>query len=72
MQTTLLICGIIALFISSLLWESVFKEIILICGTVLIWEMIETEVFADVRNKRKRKIIEKLLDSEIIENKCIE
>lgn len=72
MQTTFLICGIIILFISTLLWKSVFKEIILIFGTVLIWQIVEIEIFTDLKGKRRRKIIEKLLDSEIIENKCVE
>ena len=46
----------------------IFKEIILIGGWVLIWEMIELEIFSDVKEKRKRIILKKILNSEFIEN----
>lgn len=63
------ILGIIALFISTLLERTIFKEIVLIWGWVLIWEMIELEIFSDIRDRKKRKILKKLLNSEMIENK---
>lgn len=67
-QLIYLIIGIIALFVSSLLKDTIFKELILIGGWVLIWSMIEIEIFSDTELKRKRKILKQLLDSEISEN----
>ena len=68
MQLIYLIIGILSLVLSSLIKENIFKELILISGWVLIWEMIEIEIFSDTELKRKRKILKQLLNSEIIEN----
>lgn len=54
-QLIYLIIGIIALFVSSLLKDTIFKELILIGGWVLIWSMIEIEIFSDTELKRKKK-----------------
>ena len=67
-QIIYLLIGIIALFVSSIMDGNIFKEIILIGGWVLIWEMIELEIFSDVKEKRKRIILKKILNSEFIEN----
>ena len=66
-QIGLLILGIIFIFLSTQIQELVWKEIVLIVGWVPIWEMIRIELFLDVEGRRKRKIIKKLLNSEIIE-----
>lgn len=67
-QLIYLIIGILSLVLSSLIKENIFKELILISGWVLIWSMIEIEIFSDTELKRKRKILKQLLNSEIIEN----
>lgn len=61
------IMGMAALFISTLIERTIFKEIVLIGGWVLIWEMIELEIFSDINDRKKRKILKKLLNCEIIE-----
>lgn len=68
-QIYYLITGILIIFLSTLIGGTVLKEIVLIGGWVFIWAMVETEIFADIKNKKKRKIIRKLLDSEFIELK---
>lgn len=45
------------------------KEVVSIGGWVLIWEMVESEIFDDMSNKTQRRILEKLLNSEIVENR---
>ena len=67
-QLIYLIIGISSLVLSSLIKENIFKELVLIGGWVLIWSMIEIEIFSDTELKRKRKILKQLLNSEIIEN----
>lgn len=67
-QLIYLIIGIIALILSTLVNVTIFKEIILIGAWVLIWEMIELELFSDTQEKKKRIILKKLLDSEFEEN----
>ena len=67
-QLIYLIIGIIALILSTLINGTIFKEIILIGAWVLIWEMIELELFSDTQEKKKRIILKKLLDSEFEEN----
>ena len=67
-QLWLMILGIIFLFLSTLIKEDViWKEILLISAWVPIWEMIEVELFPDVEGRKRRKIIKKLLNSEIKE-----
>lgn len=68
MQVIYLFVGILILFLSNILDNSViFKELLVIGGWVLIWEMIELEIFTDLEEQRKRKILKRLLNSEIIE-----
>lgn len=69
MQVGLLIAGIIAIFISTLVDVMIIKELVLIGGWVLIWEMVESEIFEDINNRKKIRILRKLLNSEIVENK---
>ena len=64
------ILGTIIIFISTLIPEiGPWKEVVLITGWVLIWEMIEVELFPDAYGRRNRRVIRKLLKSEMIENK---
>lgn len=68
-QVTYLFLGILILFLSTLITNEVFKEVVLIIGWIFIWTMMELEIFTDKNIKKRRKIIRKLLASEIIENK---
>ena len=68
-QFSFLILGIITLLISTLINGSILKEVVSIGGWVLIWEMVESEIFDDMSNKTQRRILEKLLNSEIVENR---
>lgn len=67
-QLTYLFLGIILLIIYTFINETVFKEIVLIGGWVMIWATVEFEVFAERRNVLARKLITKLMNSQIIEN----
>ena len=62
------IVGCLILFLSTLVTSEVLREVILIGGWVFIWAMVELEIFTDLNEKKKRKIIKKLLCSEYIEN----
>ena len=65
-QILLFLLGIIFLSLSTLFKEGViWKEILLIGGWVPIWEMIELELFNDVRGIKKKKIIKYLIHSQI-------
>ncbi len=68
MQIIYLLLGILILFISNFLDNSIiFQELLIIGGWVLIWEMIELEIFTDLEEQKKRRILKRLLNSEIIE-----
>ena len=67
-QICLLILGIVFLFLTSNINnEVIWKEILLITGWVPIWEVIDLELFSNTKGKGKIKIINKLLNSEIIQ-----
>lgn len=67
-QVIFLICGFMLLLLSHGMKNfEVLEEILLISGWVFIWEMIEMELFSDSKNSHNRKIIKKLLHSEIID-----
>lgn len=66
-QLVYLVIGILILIFSNIITEAVFKEIILIGGWLFIWTMAEMELFQDNSNRRRRKILKKLLVSEIVE-----
>ncbi len=69
LQLVLLFLGIIFIFISFQIKNNeIWKEIFLIGGWVPIWEMVDLELFTDVRGKRRSKILLKLIDSEIVES----
>lgn len=66
-QLGLLFLGILLIFISSLInVKYIWKEVILIMGWVPIWEAVKVELFKDFRGIRRKNIISKLLESEII------
>lgn len=66
-QIYFLILGILLIFVSTLIKEQILKEVLLIAGWVPIWEMVRIEIFPDVAGRVKRRIIKKLLHSEIVE-----
>ena len=67
-QIYLLLLGIILLFIATRInVDVIWKEILLISGWVPIWEMVKLELFPDVEGRIKRRIIRRLIRSEIVE-----
>lgn len=68
-QIVLFFLGIFFLFLSTQINDNdIWKEILLIGGWVPIWEMIDLELFNDFRGHKRKRIIQKLLDSKIIIN----
>lgn len=68
-QLIYFIVGILTILASALIKNIILSEISLIGAWVLIWSMIEIEIFADMKIKRKRKILKKIIESDIKENK---
>ncbi len=67
LQIALLFLGLFFLFLSTILVkESIWHEFLVIAGWVPLWEMIDIELFNDSKNRRKKHIIEKLLNCEFI------
>ena len=66
-QWIFFIWGIIALFLSTLFNNEIIEEILIIGAWVPLWEVIDLEVFADHDERKKRRVLKKLLKSEIIE-----
>ena len=68
-QLVLFFLGIFFLFLSTQINSSdIWKEILLIGGWVPIWEMIDLELFNDFRGRKRKRILQKLMDSQIIIN----
>ena len=68
-QIVLFFLGIFFLFLSTQINSSdIWKEILLIGGWVPIWEMIDLELFNDFRGRKRKRILQKLMDSQIIIN----
>lgn len=64
-QLVLLLIGTLFLFMTVIIKDNfVFREVVLIIGWVPIWAAIEIELFTDAVERRKRKIIKKLLKSD--------
>lgn len=62
-QFFLMLIGILFLFLSTVIHEDlIFKEVFLIIGWVPIWEVIDMELFSDIKEKRKRFILKKILE----------
>lgn len=67
-QFAFLIWGILSLFISTKVSDTgIWEELFLIGGWVPLWEMIDLEIFSDIQEKRKRKILKKLINAKIVE-----
>lgn len=66
-QIFMLLGGALSLAVATLIKETIFNEIALIGGWVLIWETIESNIFDDSKTKMENKLIEKLLKSEYTE-----
>ncbi len=67
LQLVFLLVGVLFIFLSFRIDNQVWKEIFLIGGWVPIWEMIDLELFNDIRGKKRKKILLKLIKSEIVE-----
>ena len=66
-QVAFFFVGAAALILSTFVDAAVLKEIILIGAWVLLWDMVELEIVDDISNRRKKKILQKLLISEFTE-----
>lgn len=72
-QLIFIILGTFALFLATLLKDNIIlNEIIIIGAWVLIWESIDLELFSETKQRGRRKILKRILKSEIIENKSLE
>lgn len=67
-QIIFFIIGILLLIFSTFMKQEILKEIIVIAGWVPIWDAVEISLYVDSKQKRNRKIIEKLLSSKITIN----
>ena len=59
LQIVLVILGIVFIFMSFQITNEIW---------VPIWEMVDLELFNDVRGIKRKKTLLKLIDSEIVEN----
>lgn len=67
-QLFFFIFGAAALGLSTLVKGEVIKEIILIGAWVFLWDMVELEIDDDMSNRKKMRILKKLLASDFVEN----
>ena len=67
MQLIYFLLGIISIFLTLFIHIDVIDEIILIGGWVFVWSAIELEITSDFNELRRRKIIKRLLNSNIKE-----
>ena len=68
-QLSYLIVGLIILLFSTFIDMKLLEEIVLIIGWVFIWDLVEIEIITDMNNKKRRRKIKWLLNSEMLENK---
>ena len=68
-QISFFIFGAIALVLSTIVKVEILKEIILIGAWVFLWDMVELEIVDDMSNRKKKKILKKLLSSQFIEKR---
>lgn len=66
-QYIFLVWGMIAIFLATVVENEVLEEILVIAGWVPMWEMIDLEIFNDHDERKKRKVLKRLLNSEIVE-----
>lgn len=66
-QGVLFLLGFVILIFSFILGDNgLWHEILLIIGWVPIWEMVHLELFTDFKERKKRAVLKKLMNSEII------
>lgn len=68
-QFIYLVIGVLILFLSTFITTELLKEVILIGGWVFIWALVELEIFTDIKGRNKRRILLKLINSEMVEIK---
>ncbi len=68
-QFFLFLLGFIFIVISFNWTNPIGQELFLIAGWVPIWEMVDLEIFNDVRGQRRKKILRRLSATEIVEEK---
>ena len=66
-QIWFLILGVIALLVASIVDWEILKEIVIIGAWVLLWDVVEMEIVDDINNRKKKRILKKILSSEFIE-----
>ena len=71
-QLWLLLMGVVFIFLSTKIEDSLWKEVLVILGWVPIWEMMEVELFPDAAERKRRKAIKRLLKCEIVERTMID
>ena len=70
LQTVYLLVGIFILFLSMRIGEDgILKEMLIISGWVLIWNIFEIEMFSDSPSNRRRKALKRLINSSFIEQR---
>lgn len=67
-QISFLLLGVLALIIASFVSGDVLKEIIIIGAWVLLWDAVEMEIVDDINNRKKKRLLKKILSSEFVEN----
>lgn len=68
-QILLFLIGILSLIVATIFHDDVIKEIIVIAGWFFIWEVVNISLNIDNELKLNRKLIKRILNSEIIINK---
>lgn len=66
-QVIYFIIGIASLSVSTQIPIEIFRELTIICGWVLMWTIIELEMFNDVAERKRRKLLRKILKGKFIE-----
>lgn len=66
-QIWFLLIGILALVIASLIQIEILKEVVIIGAWVLLWDAVEIEIIDDISNRKKKRILKKILSSEFVE-----
>jgi len=62
------IIGVFLIFLATILKNvGILKDVILVVGGVPIWETIRIELFPDAQGRVKRRVLRKLMQSEIVE-----
>lgn len=64
-QIVFFITGVIFLIISTFIKYSILNELIIIAGWFVIWEVVDISLNIDSKLRINRKIIKKLINSEI-------